>query len=42
MTVSLLSFSSLTEINKGWSGDKKYRAVDKNGNKWYFTLIDNR
>jgi aminoglycoside phosphotransferase (APT) family kinase protein len=28
----LSRFLSLTEINKGWSGDKKYHAVDANGN----------
>jgi aminoglycoside phosphotransferase (APT) family kinase protein len=28
----LSRFLSLTEINKGWSGDKKYRAVDSYGN----------
>ena len=27
----LRKFTSLTEINKGWSGDKKYRAVDADG-----------
>ena len=30
--MSLLKFSSLTEIPRGWSGDKKYRAVDAEGN----------
>ena len=32
-TMQLKSFTSLTEIKKGWSGDKKYRAVDANGNE---------
>ncbi len=30
--MSLCQFTSLTEINKGWSGDKKYRAEDALGN----------
>ncbi len=30
--MSLCNFSSLTEIPRGWSGDKKYRAVDAEGN----------
>lgn len=28
----LPKFTELTEINKGWSGDQKYRAVDETGN----------
>ena len=28
----LSRFVSLIEIKKGWSGDKKYRAVDADGN----------
>ena len=32
--MQLQSFTSLTEIKKGWSGDKKYRAVDADGNEF--------
>ena len=33
-------FVSITEINKGWSGDKKYRAVDAGG-KSYLLRVTN-
>ena len=38
--MSLCRFISLTEINKGWSGDKKYRAVDETG-KVYLLRVTN-
>ena len=36
----LSEFVTLTEINKGWSGDKKYRAVDAGG-KSYLLRVTN-
>ena len=36
----LQSFSSLTEIKKGWSGDKKYRAVDASGNEFLLRITN--
>ncbi len=36
----LRNFSSLTEIYKGWSGDKKYRAVSEDG-KIYLLRVTN-
>ena len=36
--MQLQSFTSLTEIKKGWSGDKKYRAVDSSGNEFLLRI----
>ena len=36
----LSRFASLTEINKGWSGDKKYRAVDADGNVFLLRITN--
>ena len=33
-------FVSITEINKGWSGDKKYRAVDAGGNSYLLRVTN--
>ena len=33
-------FVSITEINKGWSGDKKYRAVDEQGQAYLLRLTN--
>lgn len=33
-------FVSITEINKGWSGDKKYRAVDEKGQAYLLRLTN--
>ncbi len=38
--MSLPEFSELTEIKKGWSGDKKYRAVDKAGNAYLLRVTN--
>ena len=34
----LRNFSFLTEINKGWSGDRKFCAVDRDGNKYLLRI----
>lgn len=36
----LPKFTELTEINKGWSGDKKYRAVDAAGNTYLLRVTN--
>lgn len=36
----LPKFTELTEINKGWSGDKKYRAVDEGGNVYLLRVTN--
>ena len=36
----LSRFTSLTEINKGWSGDKKYRAVDEKGQAYLLRVTN--
>ena len=36
----LPKFTSLTEIQKGWSGDKKYRAVDAGGNSYLLRVTN--
>ena len=38
--MSLGKFSSLTEINKGWSGDKKYRATCDDGSVYLLRVTD--
>ena len=36
----LPKFTELAEINKGWSGDKKYRAVDEGGNVYLLRVTN--
>ena len=36
----LPKFTELAEINKGWSGDKKYRAVDECGNVYLLRVTN--
>lgn len=36
----LPKFTELVEINKGWSGDKKYHAVDENGNVYLLRVTN--
>lgn len=36
----LPKFTELVEINKGWSGDKKYRAVDECGNVYLLRVTN--
>ena len=33
-------FVSITEIQKGWSGDKKYRADDADGNSYLLRITN--